>query len=379
MRVLIIGEFSSFSKNLSAGFRALGHECFVFSWGDGYKNIKQDGESYTVIDPSSNLGGVVGKFLYYCKTYPSYLKLRKFVRQMSKGPLWDVALVISPGFIRRKYFFFHNRFTRRMIKSLVKNPANIFLSSCGGDLPYYDYWCSKDWKNKKLVINKRKHYLSKSGIAHFRFYSSFINKVIPVAYEYAEAWRKSKFTKSYTICPTIPLPVDTKKQQFKNDVGDKLLVFHGIVRPIDKGTEYIVPAMERLQKKYPNNVECVAKGGMPLDDYLVVLSRANILIDQTYASSTGMNALYALSMGKVLLGGNEPENSIEYHYPNIPVINIGPDSDMIFAELEKLVQKPDTIGKLSKDGRKYVELVHDIKIVAKQYIDTFIKYGVGLR
>jgi hypothetical protein len=137
--------------------------------------------------------------------------------------------------------------------------------------------------------------------------------------------------------------------------------------------------MERLQKKYPHKVECVAKGGMPLDDYLVVLSRTNILIDQTYASTTGMNALYALSMGKVLLGGNEPENCIEYHYPNIPVINIGPDSDKIFVELEKLIQNPDTIVKLSEDGRKYVEQVHDIKIVAKQYINTFIKYGEGLR
>lgn len=263
--------------------------------------------------------------------------------------------------------------------SLIKNPANIFLSSCGGDLPYYDYWGGQNWKNKQLVLRKRNHYLSKSGIAHFRYYSSFIDKVIPIAYEYAEAWRKSKFTKGYTICPTIPLPVDTSEQQFKNDIGEKLLVFHGIVRPKAKGTEYIVPAMQRLQEKYPDKVECVAKGGLPLEEYLKVLSRTNILIDQTYASSSGMNALYALAMGKVLLGGNEPENSIEYHYPNIPVINIGPDSDKIFAELEKLVQNPDSIGKLSKEGREYVEQVHDSKVVAKQYIETFIKYGAGLR
>ena len=379
MRILIIGEFSSFSKNLSAGFRALGHECFVFSWGDGYKKIQQEGDSYTVDDPTSNRGGVLGKILYYSKTYPSFYKLRRYVAQMSKGEIWDVVLIMSPGFIRRKYFFFHNRFTKRMILSLVKHPANIFLSSCGGDLPYCDYWCGQNWKNKQHALDIKKHYLSKSGVSHFHHFSSFINKVIPVTYAYAEAWRKSKYTKGYTVCPTIPLPVDTSKHCFKNIVGNKLLVFHGIVRPKAKGTEYIVPAMERLQQKYPDKVECLAKGGMPLEEYLDVLSRTNILIDQTYASSSGMNALYALAMGKVLLGGNEPENSIEYRYPNIPVINIGPNSDMIFYELEKLVLVPEEITRLSKEGRKYVEQVHDSKVVAKQYIDTFKKYGEGLQ
>ena len=48
MKILIIGELSAFSKNLSKGFHALGHESFVFSWGDGFKKIEQDDDSYHI-------------------------------------------------------------------------------------------------------------------------------------------------------------------------------------------------------------------------------------------------------------------------------------------------------------------------------------------
>lgn len=371
MRILIIGDFSSFSKNLSAGFQAIGHECFVFSWGDGFKKIKQDENAYMNItkkvpeyipQPFSNF---LSRYYHYC----AYLRLKSFVSKMSKGEKWDVALLISINFIKYKYW--HSLFTREMLESLLKDHSKIFLSACGSDVPVYDYWGKHKWKNQPLVALNKDKFLNCEDLNHFKNCASYIHHVIPVMFDYAEAWRKSQYAKSFVVHPTIPLPVDTASYQPENVIKDRIVVFHGIIRPEAKGTKYIVEAMDRLQEKYPDKVECIAKGGMPLNEYLPLLHRTNILIDQTYAGSSGMNALYALAMGKVLLGGNEPENSVEYNYPEIPIVNIIADSNQIFAALEKLILNPSEIIRLSRVGREYVERVHDSKRVANMYIKTF--------
>ena len=100
-----------------------------------------------------------------------------------------------------------------------------------------------------------------------------------MSYGYAEAWRNSKFTKKFTVCPTIPAPMDTSKYIPKNEIKDKIVVFHGIIRPEGKGTKFIVEAMNRLQENYTDKVECIARGGMPIGEYLQVLDRTNILVD----------------------------------------------------------------------------------------------------
>jgi glycosyltransferase involved in cell wall biosynthesis len=375
MRIVIIGEFSSFSKNLSAGFRALGHECFVFSWGDGFKKIEQNKDNSYIVNSQFNGAEKIEFLKYMIHSTLEFYKLKRKVYEMSKQEKWDSILIINPSFIKRKGKFWQARFTKGMIRALLKSSENVYLSACGGDPPYYEFWDKRAWKNKKLIdLNKTKT-LSQSSITHFKYISTFINKVIPVMYDYAEAWRNSVYAQSYTVIPTIPLPVETEKYEPYNEINGKIVVFHGIIRPKAKGTDYIVSAMERLTEKYPDKVECIAKGGLPLSEYLEVLRRTNILIDQTYAASSGMNALYSLAMGKVLLGGNEPENSIEYNYPNIPIVNIGPDSNQIFSELEKLILHPENIIRLSEEGRKYVEKVHDSKVVAQKYIDVFQKFN----
>ena len=375
MKIIIIGEFSSFAKNLSIGFRKLGHECFVFSWGDSFKRIEQD-NGYTVFTPKPvkhvfSFNRVRNRVGYYLSRY----KLLKRVSKMTKEGKWDVVFIINPSFIKRRHF--DNFFSREMILEMVANPSSVYLSACGSDVPYYNYWDKHSWKNKELInLNKlEREVLSSKEVKHHLYCSSFINKVIPIMYDYAEAWRNSEYSKNYVVCPTIPLPVDIDKIEYSNEIKEKITVFHGIIRPKAKGTDYIVSAMKRLEQMYPDKVECHAKGGMPLNDYLKLLHRTNILVDQVYAGSSGMNALYALAMGKVVLGGNEPENSKEYKIPHIPIINIGPDSDAIFKELENLVLNPQLINKLSTESREYVKRYHDSKVIAQKYIDVFTSFS----
>ena len=372
MRIVIIGEFSSFAKNLSEGFKALGHECFVFSWADGFKGINQETqESYAIALRKAGDKGFLAHIKNALFSYHSFLQLYNYVDKMSNREKWDVALIINPVFIKQKERFWNACFTEKMIKSLLLNTEQIYFSACGGDVPYIDYWKNHPWKNSHIVEVDSNRYYTESQISHFIHCMSFIQKAIPVMYGYAQAWRNSEYTRSCKILPTIPLPINTSKYEVNNTISGKIVVFHGIIRPEQKGTPLIVKAMDRLQKNFPDKVECVAKGGMSLNEYLPLLNRTNILIDQAYADSVGMNGLYALAMGKVVLGGNAPENQKEFNEYDCPIVNIEPDVEDIYCKLEDLILNSDKIGVLSKKSREYVERVHDAKVIAKKYISVF--------
>ncbi len=373
MKVLIIGEFSSFAKNLSIGLRSLGHECFVFSWGDGFKKISQDKQnSYPInILSCQKKDGLIIQFYARFHNFIQFLRLKRDVRRLSAREKWDTVLLINPAFIQAPHHFWQLRFTEKMIKSLVRDPNNIYLSACGSDVPFYDYWSRHIWKNSDIINTHKDIFLSKHSYKHFKHCTSFIHKVIPVMYGYAEAWRKSASVSGVTVLKTIPLPVDCSAYKVNNIVGSRIVVFHGIIRPTDKGTKYIVEAMDRLQKDYPDIVECKADGRMPLAEYLEVLNKTNILIDQACADYTGMNGLYGLAMGKVVFAGNMPEMRAEIGEKDIPIINIEPDADQIYNELVKIVTNKGRIQTISKASREYVERVHDAKIVAQQYIEVF--------
>ncbi len=372
MRIIIIGEFSSFSKNLSMGFRALGHECFVFSWGDGFKNIEQDkGKSYSV-HAQYDGSGFFSYISFIKHSFFEKMKLKAIVRKMSKEQRYDVALIINAGFISERHKIWSPFFTKKMVLSLVKNPNCIFLSACGSDVPYYDYWKDKNWKNASM-IDFFSQYGEKKKIRHHYYVTSFANKIIPVMYGYAEAWRKSQYSQHCKVLKTIPLPVNTEDFVPKNVIKDKIVVFHGITRPIVKGTPFIKKALEELNEKYPELVECRAEGGMPLKDYLNLIDSTNIQIDQACCEYVGMNGLYGMAMGKVVLGGNEQENKNEFNQQECPIINIEPNHHQIYKALENLILNKALIRKLSDESRRYVEKVHDSSVVAQQYLDVFQK------
>lgn len=376
MRIIIIGEFSSFARNLSDGFRKIGHECFVFSWGDGFKNISQSVTSYTITlcKQKSNIP-LLSCISLKVKHYISYLRLKRFVGEMSNGEKWDIVLIINPAFIKNRFKFWSPFFTKNMIYSVLNNKEAIFLSACGGDLPYFDYWMRENGKNLEAIKAYYDMYVNSFSISHHKYCSRFINKVIPISYIYAQAWKNSRYGSNFFVFPTIPLPINIDHIKLENELCDKIVIFHGIIRPKDKGSKYITAAMNEIQKKYPERVVVYAKGGMPLNEYLEVLKKTNILIDQVYAYGPGMNALYSLAMGKVVLGGNETEQQKELGFMDVPIINIVPDTNYICNILDELVNNSSRIADLSIKSRKYVEKIHECSIIAQKYIDVFQSYN----
>lgn len=110
---------------------------------------------------------------------------------------------------------------------------------------------------------------------------------------------------------------------------------------------------------------------MPLKDYLKVLEETNIIVDQSLSYEYGMNAVYSMAMGKVVLSGNEPECQKEFGRTDIPVINILPSVEDIYNKLEKLVIDKKSVIEIGEKSRMYVEDFHHHVKVAQQYVDTW--------
>lgn len=367
MRILIIGEFSGFSKYLSKGFRELGHTSYVFSWGDKFKNVQYEDDAYFVKSGRIKIGKYSIKGSGKLQGLISSVKLKNKISKMPKD--WDCALIINLGFLKVDNSLFKPYPSILQIQSLLKNKKNIFLSAAGGDFIFGLYYAKRE-KKVQILVDKYNHVI-KNEEAHSLPFYNHIRGVIPVSKEYADAYRYYKDKYRLHIFPTVQLPFDTKSVDYKNIIGEKIIIMHGINRATEKGSDFIIQALKKLENNYSENVEVVIVKHVSLSDYLKIMQKSNIVIDQCYAEGCGMNAIEAISMGKVVMGGNEPGNAEEYGELNSPVINIHANVEEIYNILVDLVNNPDKVKEISEESRKYAVRVHDCRTVAQKYIKIF--------
>lgn len=109
---------------------------------------------------------------------------------------------------------------------------------------------------------------------------------------------------------------------------------------------------------------------VPFGKYIDLVKHTNILIDQCQSYSYGMNAIIGMAAGKVVLSGNELECQREFKQ-EIPIVNIRPNEDFIFNQLEYLITHPEIIDNLSSKSALFARNFHDSKLVASRYLALF--------
>lgn len=352
MKILLLGEFSGLHKDLKAGLVELGHEVTIASSGDGWKKIGSD-----VFFPPSGKG-----ILHNIKRR---LKLLKLVMGF-RG--YDVVHLVSPFIFPMNVFprFFVFRFLKFFNKK-------IFLSGAGSDsffwiqgrerLAYgpFDDALRYDIKNGKSI------FLTEKYKKYNEYIADNVDGIIPIMYEYEISYKGAS-----NLLKTIPIPIDTSKITIQpNIVGSKIVIFHGLNKYGFKGTRHVEEAFKILNSKYSDKIETIIDGKLPLNEYLKLMEKTNIVIDQTNSYSLGINGLIALAMGKIVLGGAEKESLISHNIDKTPVLNIKPDANDIVNKIEQLLSPEVDITKLSQDSRKYVEKYHSSTEIAKKYIDAW--------
>lgn len=366
MRILLLGEYSNVHWTLAKALRQLGHEVCVVSDGDTWKAYSTD--ILLVRKP-----GRLQRYVYVCK----------LLRLLARFRGYDVVQFINPiNFVSLKA-----ESCMRIYDYLRRHNKRVFLGAFGDDY-YYVYdsvvrrtlrYCDYYTPTREVVndwnVKHRKEWLytfKKEVCVHM---ARTCDGIITCLYEYDVAYRpyfpdKTSF---------IPLPIELSKQVEKEDccsniVEGKIRFFIGIptVRSELKGTDIMLRALERIVKDYPDRAEMVKAESVPFAEYVEMMKDCDVLLDQIYSYTPAMNALQAMSQGLVAVSGGEEENyEILGEKELRPIINVQPEEEDIYNQLEQLVLHPERISQLKRDSIEYVRRHHDSIKVAQRYLDAW--------
>lgn len=357
MKILLFGEYSGFFNCLKDGLVALGHDVFLASAnGDGMKNFPSDfkweGKHYKIFE-KARLGALyrVGNIVMHRNLFSGY----------------DVVLLIAPNDVSCTTWL-----NRIPYDYILKNNKTVYLSGAGITAHLFDYWYKSGEKYKSYMegyLIDDPHFFYKDNATLMKWESELMHRVdgyIPIWYEYY-----MPFTQYPKCNKIIRIPVNTEKFEYKpNVVKDKVVFYHGS-RCECKGTRFIKSAFEIMQKHYGDKGEFICADMLPFNEYMKLVERTNVIVDDANSYSIAMNGFFSMLKGKLVMGGAEPIANKMYGYDYNPVFNICPDVDQICDTMIDIIKRKEEIPEIGKQGKLFVEKYHNYIDIAKQYESIF--------
>lgn len=347
MKILLLGEFSGVHNKLKRGLEALGHEVVLSNSGDSYKKFSQD------INITPFKGRYFGKLL---NIIWFFLNIRKYIG-------YDVVQFINP-FATPYYFSF--LWIPNIIFGLNKQ---LIYYACGTDPAYINSYKKFKYFPYDTANQKFLNFARKVKQRPYRHFLKKIHKIIPSSYSYAIGyWDNIK------LQSPIPLPGSGKYISTIKPVGNKKKILFGITRRDFKGADYILEALGKVKKQYLERVEINIVERLPFDEYEKKLKNCDILIDQCRSYGYGMNAIFALEKGVVVLSGAE-QAFLDYNgLKDCPVINIVPNTNQIQKELTALINlSQEDFNILKEKSLEYVCANHDPEKIARLMLDCYMR------
>jgi glycosyltransferase involved in cell wall biosynthesis len=170
----------------------------------------------------------------------------------------------------------------------------------------------------------------------------------------------------------IPRAIDLSVWPFIGAVNHRRpLVIHAPTRRQVKGTDYVLSAVENL-KNAGLEFDFQLIEGLRNDEARELYKKADIVVDQLRIGWHGVLALEAMALGKVVVCyiRDDLEKGL-LHKGKMPLINATPDT--INEVLHDLISKPTLRREIGHFARRYVEEIHDVDIVARQFVEEYYK------
>lgn len=361
LRILLMGDYSNVHWTLAEGLRRLGHTVTVVSDGDGWKNYPRD------IDLRRHSLSRLDSLLYY-------IQCKRTIRQL-RG--YDVVQLINPIFLDLR-----GPHIQPFYERLRKQNGKMFMGAFGMDY-YWVKTCldcttfrysdfnignhprTEESYNKPFI----RDWLSPEKRDINVHIAKDCDGIISGLYEYDRCYRPAFPSKTQFI----PFPINTERITPKEPYqeGNPVRFFVGIqkTRSEYKGTDIMLRALQRVKARHPHLCEMRIAESVPYEEYQQMMNTSDVILDQLYSYTPAMNALLAMAKGLIVVGGGEPENyDILGETELRPIINVLPNEEDVFRQLEDLVLHPERIPQLSHDSMEYVRRHHDYVHVAEQYV-----------
>jgi len=347
MKILLIGEFSGVHNNLKKGLTEVGHDVKLAADGDGYKGFSYD---IAITPYKSKYFGKLLNILYF------FTNLRRYINN-------DVVQFISPFAL--PYYFYYLGFYRIIF---LLNKKTIYYA-CGTDPAYLSSADKLDYFPYEKNSPEWPNFQKKNKNVIFNWFINKVDSIIPSMYEYFLGYSHLHKTQR-----PIPLPCSGQFSEINKYPYAKLRILFGISRREFKGARYIIDAIDKLRSIHKDDLEINIIERLPFYEYLSLIENSDILIDQCKSYSYGMNALFAMEKGKIVLSGSEDVAMKYIGIENSAVINLKPDSNQIYNELVKLLTMTNSqILLLKKENQNQAINHHDPSIIAKSFLNIYRK------
>lgn len=360
MKILLIGEYSNVHWTLGEGLKEAGHEVCVISNGDFWKNYKRD---ISLIRKDGPLASIK----YMCNAISLLPRMRGY----------DIVQLINPMFLELKA-----EHIKPFYRYLRRHNNKIFLGAMGMDalwvkagtdrktFRYSDFNIGDKTIDNESTRELISNWSGGTAKEHLNYtIADDCDGIIAGMYEYYTAYKERYGNKLVHI--PMPMNLDsTTPPSTRNEGKIKFFIGIQIGRSQYKGTDIMLRALMRIKENYPEKCEILKAENVPFDEYSRMIEDCDVLLDQLYGYSPGMNALLALAKGKIVVGGAEEEYYQLLGEKQLrPMVNVLPDEEDVYKKLEQLIKIPENISRMQEESYTLVKKHHDHRRVAEMYLD----------
>lgn len=389
MKILLIGEASFLHNTLKKGLVERGHRVTTMSDGNGWHDAPRDID----LRRDGRLGKLGGLRVVW--------QLLRHLPQLCGN---DVVQIHNYQFVPLMYRWntlllrFLKLTNRRVVKGCFGDDPQIFRRQAQGVPAYSDTYWSGQLQNADQHRDRIAEVVEHGAEASWRKTTRMADALVACLYEYWLDYNDPLYAAKLHY---IPLPIeceemvrwcdgemvkcvgnDTPSPSHPNDSQlptnlttsppHHLTILIGLQpkRDFMKGAMKIAAFVEEVARRHPGKVQIKYVEGVPYDEYMHLLAKADVLVDQLYSYTPSMNSLAAMARGTVVIGGGEEE-----YYEFIgedtlrPIINVRPDvpDEENITAIERALFTDGMLERMAQESIQFVHKYHDYRLVAKQY------------
>lgn len=361
MKVLLIGEYSNVHNNLKYGLESFGVDVKTANLGDYFKKFHSDIKLHRI---NKN-----ARYDFLRNMYSNYL-YKKFVQ-------YDVI-----QFMNEAEIGIEEGFHRNLARKLVHDAKLSVLLIAGCNVQYAGLArqklkitpCTGCLKYDVGNIHGCPYRNNRNIVRVSYFIQKNVDVMVPMSYEYYVCSKEGKFAEKMTEPIPMPIVVDKEPVKASGRRSGRLVVFHPLNREGFKGTREIRKAFRILEQKYSGIAEFIIDGKMSYDEYMKLVARADIIVDQRNGYSFGMGSLDAMYYGKVLLTGNyrhEIDDPYFNYLREAPAFELGITVNDIVKNISRVIEQRDNFADIGKRGTEFVREHFDAKEIAEQFLHLY--------
>jgi hypothetical protein len=171
----------------------------------------------------------------------------------------------------------------------------------------------------------------------------------------------------------IYIPFDAALYQVRQRENNRLRIIHSPSNRAFKGTELILPVMERVRAQRP--VDFILAENVPHDELMRLKIQCDIAIEQVGnygGTGYGRNSLETLAMGIPTI--TEMTDDYKAWLPENPFVLA--TAETLFDRLLDLIDSPSLRQAKAAAGRQWVEKYHSFESVHERLMSLYKDHGI---